>query len=127
MGNWLGIAGLLVAVATLGLWARALVAVRVPARQGSYKAAAATAVVLGVGSLLLGNDGFAGTAATIALVTAGSYLVLAAVSGQDRREPTVAVGQPILDFQAPDDNGDAFDLSTLRGRPFLLKFFRGHW
>lgn len=127
MGNGLGIAGLLVALATLGLWARALVAVRVPALQGRYKAAAAAAVALAVASMLVGNDGFGGTAATIAVVAAGSFLVLAATSGQDRREPSVSVGHPILDFQAPDENGDVFDLASLRGRPFLLKFFRGHW
>ena len=38
-----------------------------------------------------------------------------------------AVGAPILDFEAPDAEGEPFDLATLRGRPFLLKFFRGHW
>ena len=26
-----------------------------------------------------------------------------------------------------DEEGRRFDLSALRGRPFLLKFFRGHW
>jgi len=39
----------------------------------------------------------------------------------------VRVGGPILDFSAPDENGEPFALASLRGRPYLLKFFRGHW
>ena len=33
----------------------------------------------------------------------------------------------IRNFTAKDDQGNSFDLAALRGRPFLLKFFRGHW
>jgi peroxiredoxin len=33
----------------------------------------------------------------------------------------------VVSFSAPDADGREFDLSSLAGRPFLLKFFRGHW
>jgi len=39
----------------------------------------------------------------------------------------VKVGEPILRFRARDAEGNDFDLQELAGRPFLLKFFRGHW
>jgi peroxiredoxin len=52
---------------------------------------------------------------------------LAAQARQASLKPAVSVGGPILEFVLPDDAGRAFDLSSLRGRAFLLKFFRGHW
>jgi peroxiredoxin len=56
-----------------------------------------------------------------------AFLALYAGSGQRPLTPAVTVGEPVLEFHALDDAGQPFDLSTLRGRPFLLKFFRGHW
>ncbi|MGH7819078.1 MAG: hypothetical protein ACREQ9_04830, partial [Candidatus Binatia bacterium] len=57
----------------------------------------------------------------------GAFLALAATGGQANVTPAVRVGEPIIDFTARDDHGDEFRLVSLRGRPFLLKFFRGHW
>ena len=48
-------------------------------------------------------------------------------SRQQPNRPAVAVGEPMLLFSAPDENGVDFDLSSLNGKPYLLKFFRGHW
>jgi len=39
----------------------------------------------------------------------------------------VRVGDRYLDFTAKDSNGNAFTLSSLDGKPVLLKFFRAHW
>jgi hypothetical protein len=33
----------------------------------------------------------------------------------------------LLDFTTFDSEGNEFKLSSLRGQPFLFKFFRGHW
>jgi cytochrome oxidase Cu insertion factor (SCO1/SenC/PrrC family) len=66
-------------------------------------------------------------AAGFAIVAGGAFVGLRLQSRQDAREPAVRIGAPILDFTAPDENGQPFALSSLRGRPFLLKFFRGHW
>ena len=41
--------------------------------------------------------------------------------------PRVAVGEPAIDFTATDADGKTFTLSSFRGSPVLLKFFRGHW
>ncbi len=35
----------------------------------------------------------------------------------------IATGQPAPDFEAPDQNGTAFRLSTLRGAPVVLYFY----
>ena len=88
-------------------------------------------VVAGVGLGLLAfarGPGLAGgIAAGLALGGGGLFLLLQVLGQQSRRTPTVAVGQPILDFTAPDADGRPFALASLRGRPYLLKFFRGHW
>jgi peroxiredoxin len=54
-------------------------------------------------------------------------LLVRTQSAQSRNVPRVAVGAPILDFTAPDEHGRPFRLSSLAGRPILLKLFRGHW
>ncbi|MCW5893753.1 MAG: peroxiredoxin family protein [bacterium] len=56
-----------------------------------------------------------------------AFLALFAASGQRRTSSAVAVGAPVLDLVATDDTGRPFALAALRGRPVLLKFFRGHW
>jgi len=68
-----------------------------------------------------------GVAAGLALGLGALFLVFQLLGRQSRVVPNVAVGRPILDFTAPDAEGRPFSLSSLRGRPLLLKFFRGHW
>ena len=41
--------------------------------------------------------------------------------------PAVASGDRYLDFTALDHQGRSFTLSSLEGRPFILKFYRGYW
>jgi cytochrome oxidase Cu insertion factor (SCO1/SenC/PrrC family) len=38
-----------------------------------------------------------------------------------------AVGKPAPDFTLKDQNGQDFTLSSLRGGPVLLIFYRGYW
>jgi cytochrome oxidase Cu insertion factor (SCO1/SenC/PrrC family) len=40
---------------------------------------------------------------------------------------TGVLGGLAAGFAIPDERGEPFDLASLRGRPYLLKFFRGHW
>ena len=42
-------------------------------------------------------------------------------------EIAVAVGEPLLDFEAPDSTGTVRSIAEWRGKKLLLKFFRGHW
>jgi peroxiredoxin len=56
-----------------------------------------------------------------------TFLGLSAASGQAKVAPAIAVGGSTIDFTASDDQGQPFALASRRGKPFLLKFFRGHW
>ena len=42
-------------------------------------------------------------------------------------ELIAAVGQPMPFLSAPDDTGAAFDLTDLKGKRVMVKFFRGSW
>jgi cytochrome oxidase Cu insertion factor (SCO1/SenC/PrrC family) len=37
------------------------------------------------------------------------------------------VGKPAPDFTLPDQDGKPFTLSSLRGAPVVLIFYRGYW
>jgi cytochrome oxidase Cu insertion factor (SCO1/SenC/PrrC family) len=100
-------------------------------RTGERRLFVLLAVVLAVGLGVLGlasRPGLAGGLAAGLAVAAGTlFLLLQALGGQSRAVPAVAVGGPMLDFTAPDAEGRPFRLASLHGRPYLLKFFRGHW
>lgn len=100
---------------------------RIPADMRASLAACIAAVALGIAALLSGAGLGAGVLAVFAIAGGGAFLALYAGSGQSRTPAAVCTGAPILDFVAADDEGRAFDLAALRGAPFLLKFFRGHW
>ena len=108
-------------------WYRALAEVRVPRVLIGYQVAFALAFALAVAAI--GNaPGFLwGIVAFAVTLASTAYLVLSFTGYQQRNAPTVQVGSPILDFTALDSDGKPYQLSSLHGRPFLLKFFRGHW
>ena len=114
-------------VATGALWFRRLNAVRIPENRSAFNIAMAAGVLLGVAALVSGPGLLGGVGAVIALVGGGTFLGLGAASKMDSKEPAVKVGAKILEFTAPDAQGEPFELAKLRGKPFLLKFFRGHW
>jgi hypothetical protein len=87
----------------------------------------AAAAVLGLAAFARGVGWPGGVAAAAGIAVGGFMLLLRLGSPQARTTSAVAVGGPILDFNAPDENGAPFSLASLAGRPFLLKFFRGHW
>jgi len=118
---------LAIAVAAGAEFARRIRRVAVPARRTGFDIAFATALALGVAALLRGVGFAGGAAALLACAIAGTMLLLRLQSAQSRNRPRVAVGAPILDFAAPDEHGRPFRLSSLVGRPILLKLFRGHW
>ncbi len=108
-------------------WLYLMQRVRIPADRTAHIVASISSALLGVAALYLGTGLAGGVAAVIPIIACLMFLALCAASGQARTTPTIRVGGPVLDFTAHDDGGDAFDLASLRGRPFLLKFFRGHW
>jgi len=109
------------------LWFRRIAAVRVPENRAGFTTAFAAGLVLGAAALASGAGWLGGVPAGFALVGSATFLGLRLQSRQQARAPAVSVGGRILDFRAPDADGRSFDLASLRGRPYLLKFFRGHW
>jgi hypothetical protein len=126
-GDLLGLLALGVVLATGVVWFRLIQAVRIPSNRLPFFAAMGVGVVLGIAAFGQGTGVLGGLAAGLAILAGGVFLGLRLQSTQDVREPAVRVGGPILDFSAPDERGEPFDLASLRGRPYLLKFFRGHW
>jgi hypothetical protein len=100
-------------------------------RTGERRPLVLLVVVAGVGLGLLafarGPGLLGGLTAGLAVGAGGLFLLLQLLGPQSRNTPAVALGRPILDFTAPDAEGRPFTLGSLRGRPYLLKFFRGHW
>ena len=127
IGEILALLSLLAVAASLGGWIHGMRAVRLEGRRGLLIGGFALGLVLSVGAFVQGTGMLAGIGALFALLTSGVFLGLAAISGQERKQPAVSSGGSIIDFTAPGEDEELFDSSTLRGRPFLLKFFRGHW
>jgi cytochrome oxidase Cu insertion factor (SCO1/SenC/PrrC family) len=101
--------------------------VRVAERRPLVLALAGAGAGLGALALLRGPGLAGGVAAGLALALGALFFALQLLGRQASGAPAVAVGRPILDFMAPDADGRPFALAGLRGRPYLLKFFRGHW
>ena len=127
MGATLGLASLAVTVATITGWVIGLQKARLQGKRGLAMIAFGVALVLGLAALLTSPGLVGGIAATVGVATGAIFLGLQTLAGQVDATPAVAVGGPILDFTAPDDQGQPFDTASLRGKPYLLKFFRGHW
>ena len=123
----LGILGLLIVAITGWLWIQLIRNVAVPRQRTPYLLGFAAGALLGVAAIARG-EGFLSTAAGILAAIAGTLFVLLRLqSAQKPNTPAVSVGGPILDFSAPDEHGTPFELASLAGKPYLLKFFRGHW
>jgi len=123
----LGVLALLLVVGAAALWFRRAKAVDLPSNRTGFVLAWAGGGLLGVVALFQ-DPGWVGGIPAVLAAIAGTFLtVLVAISAQQVAEDAVAVGEPLRDFSAPDENGERFSLSQTAGRPLLLKFFRGHW
>jgi hypothetical protein len=126
-GLLLGLASFALAVGAWAEWMRRIQRVAIPHDRRAFVLANGLAAALGVAAFVQGAGWLGGLAAGLGLGLGVSFLGLRLLSGQVAATPAVQVGGPILDFVAPDEHGTPFDTASLRGRPYLLKFFRGHW
>ena len=126
-GLFLGLLGAAIVLVAGGRWLRLMRQVRIPADRRPYLVASGAGALLGMAAFALGGGAVGAVAAVLAICAGLAFLGLSAASAQARMPPAVAVGDAIVDFVATDDQGRQFALASLRGRPFLLKFFRGHW
>mgnify|MGYP005679297337 CR=1 FL=1 len=121
---YLGLIGLLIGVAAIGRWFWRAWGVDVPQKAYPFQAALLVGLLLGVSALYLGHDDpFAPWAIGFAIM----FLYFLSTGAQKIGDDSIAVGDSLPAFTAPDDNDDEFDSSSLSGSRVLLKFFRGHW
>ncbi|MAG29970.1 MAG: hypothetical protein CL908_03635 [Deltaproteobacteria bacterium] len=122
-----GLLGLGVVGVAIVFWFRLVRDVAIPRNRAPFQIAFAVGAILGV-IAVLGSEGFFSTVAgALAAIVGTAFLLLRLQSAQKPNVPSVEVGGPILPFSALDADGREFDLTSLRGKPYLLKFFRGHW
>jgi cytochrome oxidase Cu insertion factor (SCO1/SenC/PrrC family) len=126
-GDLLGFAGAALVLASGALWVRRMRAVRVPRTRAPYLGAMALGALLGVAALVRGTGLPGGAAAALAIALGAAFVGLRLQSAQVRSTPAVGEGDAMLDFTAPGADGRPFASASLHGRPYLLKFFRGHW
>jgi peroxiredoxin len=126
-GTASGLIGAAILVVAGARWLQLTHRARLPENASAYVVACAAGVVLGGGAFVLGTGVAGGIAGALAALGGGAFLALFSASGQRRVTPAFSVGQPVIDFTTTDDHGRPFDMVRLRGRPVLLKFFRGHW
>ena len=123
----LGILGLAIVLAAGLRWFSLMKQVAIPRNRAAYLAAFTVGGGLGVAAIAQGAGWVVSIAGGFAAFGGFMFLALRAQSAQKPNRPAVEIGGPILAFSAPDENGVDFDLSNLKGKPYLLKFFRGHW
>ncbi|RMD84410.1 MAG: hypothetical protein D6815_04255 [Candidatus Dadabacteria bacterium] len=117
---------LVAAGAWASYWSR-IKAHAVPRRPLVHQGAMILALVLAASGLARGPGWLGAVAATGAVAAAAVFLVSTLTSRLPAKPLAVAIGQPAPRFQATDSEGKPFDSQVLAGRPYVLKFFRGHW
>ncbi len=126
-GTWLGFASLAIALANGAWFFGRMQRVALPQDRTAHDLLWAATLARGALALASGAGWLGGVAAALGTAASGLMLLLRLGSPQARNVPAVAVGSRMLDFIAPDENGLPFSSASLAGKPYLLKFFRGHW
>ncbi|MEM9174777.1 MAG: hypothetical protein AAGC67_06050 [Myxococcota bacterium] len=122
----LGLLASIVVGATFYIWFQLIERVSIPRDRRGFFAAFLASGAIGV--VAISQGGFFSTLFAIPAVLVGFvFPALRLQSRQQPNRPAVAVGDAMLTFVAPDEHGHDFDLASLAGKPYLLKFFRGHW
>ena len=126
-GTALGIVALLLVAGAFALWGLRIKRVQIPRNRGGFVACWAGGAALGIFALTQAPGWLGGVPAAIATGAGIFFSVLVFVSPQRVADNVVKVGESLRGFAAPDENGDEFSITSVAGRPVILKFFRGHW
>ena len=127
LGATLGVLSLLCVLGTGVAWFKRMKAVAIPENRIGFLSAMTAGLVLGVIAFAQGPGWIGGLPAGLAVLLGGLFCFMFAISQQKGGPGKLRIGDPLPAFSAPDDNGEIFSIASLSGRPFLLKFFRGHW
>ncbi len=126
-GTPLAFLALAIVVGSAALWFRRMYQVRIPRNRTPFLAVWLFGAALAVIALFQGTGWIGGTAAVLAICFGACVAFTMAISRQITAADAIKVGAPLPAVLAPDENGETFELSSLAGKPVLLKFFRGHW
>jgi hypothetical protein len=126
-GTLLGILAFLLVAGSMALWFQRIQSVQIPSDRRIFVACWAGGAALGVLALTQGAGWIGGIPAGIAVAAGAFFSALVFVSPQRVADNAIQVGERLRDFSAMDENGDEFSISSMAGKPLLLKFFRGHW
>jgi hypothetical protein len=111
----------------IAIWMRLIARVEIDEGRRLPSRLIVSGLVLACVSIALG-PGTAGMVLAVLTAVVGAVAVLLRTMMPQSTQPAaVAVGGPLLDFTALDDAGNPFEIASLKGRPILMKFFRGHW
>jgi len=127
LADCLGLLSGVLIVAVTTVWFSMVYKVQVPRQRNPYFAVMLLAAGLGIAAFIEGCSWIGGIPAGLAITLGLMLPGLSLQSSQAKKVPSVAVGDAILNFSAPNHLGETFDLASMSGQPFLLKFFRGHW
>jgi hypothetical protein len=126
-GMQFALVSLFLSLAAWGVYWRLIFKMQVPRKPRGFQFVMAASLALAIAALF-SRPGWAGaSAAVIALLASSMFLFTSVMSAMPRAVPVVSVGERILSFSASDADGVTFESAVLDGRPYLLKFFRGHW
>ncbi len=100
---------------------------QVPLRPVGFQAVMAAGVIVALTSLVVGPGILGSVLDFLSLAAGGMFLFSTMNSTLPVASLTVRLGGTIPDFTATTSDGLPFALSSLRGDPFILKFYRGHW
>ncbi|MCP4750732.1 MAG: hypothetical protein GY866_07560 [Proteobacteria bacterium] len=125
--DMVGIGAALTVVVAMVVWFRKVKAGRLSKVRFHYFSVMVAGAGLGVYAIVAGAGWMGMVPAVFAVAMGLVFPALRLGSAQGDIKPAIVVGDKIIDFTALDAAGRDFDLASLRGRPFLLKFFRGHW
>ncbi len=123
----LGVLAFLLVAGSMAVWFRKIKNVEIPEDRRLYVTCWAGGATLGVVALTQGAGWVGGIPAGIAALVGSFFSVLVFISPQKVADNAIRVGETLREFTALDENGDEFAISSVSGKPVLLKFFRGHW
>jgi len=127
VGNYIGLAAVLLTAASAYIQYRQIKEVSVPLVPWGQVVLWLSGIACGLLAFLQGIHFLMTIPVTLAVVTNIFFLVVIATSKLPKVDPALEIGDRYIDFTATDSEGNSFTLSQLEGRPILLKFFRGHW
>ena len=126
-GQLLGLIGFAIVAATGARWFVLINAVAIPRDRTLLYGFFGVGAFFSFLALLHQPGWVVGAMSVVSMLVGAGFPALRLGSDQEHKETAYPVGSTVPFFAADDDSGKRFESSWLAGKPYLLKFFRGHW